>query len=226
MTPAATLGEKIFKDVSLSASGQMSCATCHNPGTAHAPANALAVQLGGPALDVPGFRAVPSLRYLKTNTAFFFDGEGTPTGGFNRDGRADTLQQQARRPFLSAHEMANASVEEVVAKLSRAAYAAEFRQVFGDAVFDDPAAAFSRALFALQRYQLEDPEFAPYSSKYDAFLAGRAALGDAELRGLALFNSPAKGNCAACHPSTRGSDGSPPLFTDFTYDNIGVPRNG
>ncbi|MEE9477271.1 MAG: cytochrome-c peroxidase, partial [Roseateles sp.] len=79
---------------------------------------------------------------------------------------------------------------------------------------------------ALQRYQLEDSaEFAPFSSKYDAFLAGQARLNDAELRGLALFNNPAKGNCASCHPSARGSDGSAPLFTDFTFDNLGVPRN-
>ena len=46
-----------------------------------------------------------------------------------------------------------------------------------------------------------------------------------ESRGLALFNRADKGNCAACHPSGRRSDGAPPLFTDFSYDNIGVPRN-
>ena len=57
------------------------------------------------------------------------------------------------------------------------------------------------------------------------FSRGKARLADAELRGLALFNDPRKGNCAACHPSGRGSDGAPPLFTDFTYDNLGVPRN-
>src|SRR5215470_19354505 len=62
-TPSA-LGALIFHDASLSASGRMSCATCHDPAHAHAPANALAVQAGGTDLDVPGFRAVPSLRYL------------------------------------------------------------------------------------------------------------------------------------------------------------------
>jgi len=45
------------------------------------------------------------------------------------------------------------------------------------------------------------------------------------LRGLALFNRPDKGNCQACHPSARGADGAPPLFTDYTYDNLGLPRN-
>ena len=42
---------------------------------------------------------------------------------------------------------------------------------------------------------------------------------------IALFNRADKGNCAACHPSGRGADHSPPMFTDFTYDNLGVPRN-
>ena len=222
---AAALGQQIFSDVSLSAGGKQSCASCHDPDHAHGPTNNLAVQLGGANLDVSGFRAAPSLRYLKTTPAFFFDGEGTPTGGFNLDGRVDTLQAQARRPFLAPHEMANADIPAVIAKLANASYAAEFRRVFGDTIFSDPQAAFDRMVFALQRFELEHPSFVPFSSKYDAFLAGDARLSDAELRGLALFNGASKGNCAACHPSARGADGSPPLFTDFTYDNLGVPRN-
>src|SRR5664279_5759233 len=59
-----TLGEKIFANTSLSASGAMACATCHDPLYAHAQGNDLAVQLGGANLDVPGFRAVPSLQYI------------------------------------------------------------------------------------------------------------------------------------------------------------------
>ena len=78
---------------------------------------------------------------------------------------------------------------------------------------------------ALHQYQLEDADFWPFSSNFDAFLRGRATLADAEQRGLALFNAPGKGNCAACHPSARAADGSHPLFTDFSYDNLGVPRN-
>lgn len=225
LSDAAALGKKIFQDVSLSASGAMACSTCHDPDHAHAQSVAGPFVPGGAGLGVPGFRAVPSLRYLSFNPTFFFDGEGTPAGGFNRDGRAASLAMQAGRPFVSVHEMANASTADVVEKISRAAYADEFRRVFGATVFDNPALAFERVQFALERYQLEDPAFRPFDSKYDAFLAGRAALTDAELRGLALFASPQKGNCAACHPSARGTDGSPPLFTDFTYDNIGVPRN-
>jgi len=225
LSQAAALGEKIFHDPSLSASGKMSCATCHNPDDAHAQSNDLAVQSGGANLDVPGFRATPSLRYLNLTPSFFFDTDGTPTGGFNRDGRAQSLAEQARRPLLAPHEMANASTADLLERLKRAPYVEEFRQVFGANILDNADDAFDRIVFALQQYELEDPDFHPYDSKYDQFLAGKLQLSDAELRGLALFNNPAKGNCAACHPSARGTDGSPPLFTDFSYDNLGVPRN-
>lgn len=225
LSASAALGEKIFSDQSLSASGRQSCASCHDPANAHAQTNDLSVQLGGANLDQPGFRAVPSLRYLNLTPAFSFAADGTPTGGFTRDGRAQTLAEQAQRPFLAPHEMANASKADVIERVKRASYAGEFRKVFGATIFDNADDAFDRVVFALQQYQKEDPEFHPYDSKYDLFLAGKVQLNAAELRGLALFNNPAKGNCAACHPSARSTDGAAPLFTDFTFDNLGVPRN-
>ena len=76
-------------------------------------------------------------------------------------------------------------------------------------------------LFALAQYEKLDPDFRPFDSKYDQFLRGRLRLDAAELRGLALFNRADKGNCAACHPSGRGRNGERPLFTDFSYDNLG-----
>ena len=224
-SPAASLGQKIFSDQTLSASGRQSCASCHDPAAAHAQTDKLAVPLGGPALDQPGFRAASSLRYLNLTPAFYFAADGTPTGGFNHDGRVDTLAKQAQRPFMAPHEMANATTEELIGRLQRTTYAEQFRSVFGAAILDQPEAAFERMVFALQQFQKEDPAFHPYNSKYDQFLAGRVRLSDAELRGLALFNNPAKGNCAACHPSAKSADGSAPLFTDFSYDNLGVPRN-
>jgi cytochrome c peroxidase len=184
------------------------------------------VPLGGATGTVPGFRNAPSIKYLTLNPSFFFDDEGTPTGGFERDGRANTLALQARRPFLAAHEMANASIADVVTKLSHASYAADFRALFGDDIFNAPDAAFDRVVLALQKYQQEETgDFAPYTSKYDAFLAGKTQFSAQELRGFALYNDPQRGNCAGCHPSARGPGGAPPLFTDFTYDNLGVPRN-
>ncbi len=225
MSDVARLGEQIFEDESLSASGRMSCQTCHLPELAHAGPSTEAVAPGGAGLELSGLRNSPSIRYASLTPAFRFEADGTPVGGFFRDGRAASLADQARRPFLDAREMANPSVASVADKLQRAAYVTEFTRLFGADVFDDPERAFDAMAFALARYQSEDPDFRPFDSKFDAFLAGRAALSDQELRGLTLFNNPLKGNCAACHPSTRGADGSPPMFTDFTYDNLGVPRN-
>lgn len=225
LSPQADLGRLIFNDVSLSASGRQSCASCHAQGSAHAAPNDLAVQPGGVALDLSGTRASPSIRYLSANTPFRLAPDGTPSGGFFWDGRAATLQAQAGGPFLNPVEMANTSLEAVVARLARASYAQQFEAVFGSGILARPEDAFVRMTYALQQYQREDPDFRPFSSKYDAFLRGQTALSVQELRGLAWFNNPAKGNCAACHPSSKSPDGSPPLFTDFSYDSLGVPRN-
>jgi cytochrome c peroxidase len=121
--------------------------------------------------------------------------------------------------------MATVSKADVIDKLSRATYAAEFKQLFGADIFTRVDDAFDRMTLALAKYQSEDVGFRPFNSKYDEFLRGKVQLTDSELRGLALFNAPSKGNCAACHPSAKASDGSHPLFTDFSYDNLGVPRN-
>ena len=225
LSAAASLGEKIFRDTSLSASSAQACATCHADDRGHGAANALAAQPGGEALDQQGLRNAPGINYLVSNGAFRFTADGTPTGGFFWDGRARSLQDQAGRPFLNPAEMANASPAEVVARLARAPYAAAFKALYGNDIFSRPDAAFDRITLALQAYQLEDRDFRPFSSQYDAFLRGQATLSASELRGLALFNRADKGNCAACHPSAKGAGGSPPLFTDFSYDNLGLPRN-
>jgi cytochrome c peroxidase len=221
----AALGDEIFHDPSLSSSGKLACATCHDEAHAFTPPNALPVQLGGPELDRPGARQAPAIRYLSDNTAFHFAADGTPTGGLFWDGRAGSLAEQAGAPFLNPVEMANPSKADVVAKLAAAPYADRFRDLFGAGALEDVEGAYLRMTLAIQQYQREDEAFHPFSSKYDAFLRGQAALASQELRGLALFNAPGKGNCAACHPSAPGADGAMPLFTDFTYDALGVPRN-
>jgi len=225
LSAAAALGEKIFRDASLSASGRQSCASCHDPAFGHSPPNALAAQFGGPNLDLQGTRKAPGIRYLAANGPFFFAADGAPTGGFFWDGRARNFAEQATEPFINPFEMANADKAAVVAKIAAASYAADFRTLYGNDVFADVDGAYLRISLAVQQYEREDVDFNAYSSKYDAFLRGAASLSAAETRGLALYNSPTKGNCAGCHPSARGADGSAPLFTDFTYDNLGVPRN-
>ena len=224
LSPIAAVGKLIFNDPTLSASGSMSCETCHQPEHAHAGPPTDKVALGGPRLDLPGLRNAPSIRYASFTPAFRFDDEGQPVGGFFRDGRAKDLAEQARHPFLDEREMSNPDAASLVEKLGRASYAAAFRELFGEDVLGDPARAFDAMVGALAAYQAESRDFHPFDSKYDAYLAGNVGLTEPEENGRRLFNDPDKGNCAACHPSERGSDGSAPLFTDFTYDNLGLPR--
>jgi cytochrome c peroxidase len=229
-TPAlAELGRKLFFDPSLSASGRLACASCHDPSYAYGPRPGQALARGGPAMDQFGTRAVPSLRYLHGVPAFaeghrFPDGDTGPIGGLTWDGRAATLWEQARIPLLAANEMANDSPKAVVAKLARAPYAAQFRAVFGARIFATPERAFAGALKALEAFQQLPEEFFPFTSKYDAFLRGEADLTEQEERGVTLFKNLAKGNCASCH-IVLGKDGMPPVFTDFDFLNVGVPRN-
>ena len=220
-----SVGEKAFHDVSLSASGRLACVSCHAPATGHAAPNDLAVQLGGLDLAVPGVRASQSARYLATNGKFRFDEEGTPTGGFFWDGRADSLAAQAASPLLGEREMANPNKAAVVKRIANASWANEFKQLYGADIFSNVDLAFDKLGQALQTFQSQQAGFNEFSSKYDEYLRGTVSLTDQEARGLALFNDPEKGNCASCHPSAKAEDGSFPLFTDFTYDNLGVPRN-
>jgi cytochrome c peroxidase len=147
-----------------------------------------------------------------------------PAGGRTWDGRAQSAHDQARLPLFSPLEMANASPEAVVARVERSAHAAAFRATFGDRVFDDKALAFKGVLMALETFQQSPDDFYPYTSKYDAWLRHQASLTAREARGLAVFNDPARGNCARCHPSAMRA-GAFPQFTDFGYAGLGVPRN-
>ena len=220
------LGRAIFFDAELSPSGEVSCASCHDPKHAYGPPDADALKLG--------FRAAPSLRYLNSVPPFSehsFDNDGDdsvdlgPTGGHTWDGRVSSVHEQARLPLLSPEEMGGPSVEAVVARLRSAPYGPELRALFGADLFERREAAFEAALMALEVFQQSPADFYPFSSRYDAMLRGGAPLSEQEMRGLALFDDPAKGNCASCHLSGVRSDGALPLFTDFGHIAIGVPRN-
>lgn len=170
-----------------------------------------------------GFRNVPMAAYAMFSPVFTFDADG-PAGGQFLDGRAANLAEQAKGPFLNPDEMANSSAEMVINKIRSAAYANEFSQIWGAGILNDTQGAYERVAASIAAFE-KTAQFHRFDSKYDFYLAGRVSLTAQEQRGLALFNNPGKGNCAACHTSVRGSDGSPPLFTDFSYDNLGVPRN-
>lgn len=229
------LGKQIFFDPSLSGSGKLACASCHDPAHAFTPANALSVQLGGGDLHRKGLRAVPTLKYLRAVPQFTLhyhdsddDGDESvdagPTGGLTWDGRVNRASDQARIPILSPFEMGSTPAK-VAAAVRAAPYAGEFRSTFGNAVFDDDDATFSAVLQSLEAFEQTPPVFEPYTSKYDAWLNGKAQLTPAELHGLQLFNDEAKGNCASCHISQPTKTGAPPQFSDFGLIAIGVPRN-
>jgi cytochrome c peroxidase len=231
----AALGRKMFFDPSLSGSGRLSCSSCHDPKHAYGPPNSASVQPGGKDMRQLGIRAAPGLTYLQIIPPFtehYFDSDGPdpsvdngPTGGLAWDGRIDRGRDQARIPLLSPFEMANDSPAEVIARVRKAPYATEFEQIVGSNSMADAKAIFGTILEALETWEQDYREFYAYNSKYDAWLAGKARLSDQELRGLKLFNDPAKGNCARCHIATRGANGTPPQFTDYGFVALGAPRN-
>jgi cytochrome c peroxidase len=136
------------------------------------------------------------------------------------------LQLQALGPLLDPNEMDNHSAADVLERLEHAAYADDIKKLFGANIFAQHELALDEALFALTRFQTEDPSFHPYDSKYDAVLAGKAVLSESEARGLKLFDDPTKGNCSSCHIDRATRDGVfQPAFTDYQFEALGAPRN-
>ena len=232
----SALGQVLFFDPSLSGSGRLACSSCHDPAYGFGPANDRAVQLGGGDMHQPGVRAVPSLKYLQAVPPFtehFHESEDEadesidngPTGGLTWDGRVDRGADQARIPLLSDFEMGNRDEADVARRVLAAGHGKEIAAIAGPKAAADPATVYKTALKALEVYQQDYGTFYPYSSKYDAVLAGKAELTPQEARGLELFNAVNKGNCASCHISRRGKDGTPPQFTDYGLIALGVPRD-
>ncbi len=221
----AQLGRMLFFDISLSEPAGQSCATCHAPSSAFTDPDAARPTSKGVHPERFGTRNTPSAMYMAFSPKFHFDPkEKHYVGGQFWDGRSATLEEQAKGPFLNPVEMANPSKRAVVEKVRRAAYADQFDAVFGKNALVSVNPAYDRIAAAIGAFE-RTAEFQPFASRYDAWLAGKGQLTAQELRGLKLFEDEKKGNCAACHPSQRGPNGEPPLFTDFTYDNLGVPRN-
>jgi cytochrome c peroxidase len=148
-----------------------------------------------------------------------------PQGGLFWDGRADTLQIQASGPLLDPREMDGGSIEIVAEKLRNATYAKKFAGLFGEGIFTNANLLVAEATFAIGRYQIEEPSFHPYTSKFDYWLEGKARLSETEVRGYRLFNDQDKANCAGCHSSQVSREGQPPLFTDTQYEALAAPRN-
>ncbi len=222
--PKEALGALLFADTSLSEPAGQSCADCHTPAVAFTDPESDRSTSAGAVAGRFGSRNTPTAMYARYVPPLHFDADSQRwAGGLFWDGRVDTLEAQAQKPLLNPIEMNNADAASVVAKVRNASYASTFRDLFGAGALDDPDTGFQHVAEAIAAYE-RSSALAPFSSKYDRYLAGKATLTDAEQRGLAIFEDPARGNCASCHPSRPSADGTPPLFTNFAYVNLGVPR--
>ncbi len=229
LSPLEHLGKQIFFDKNLSNPVGQACASCHAPEVGFTgPDSEINLKTGiypGAAPGRYGNRKPPSAAYAAFSPKREFDQkEETWAGGQFWDGRMDDLVAQAKGPFLNPLEMNNASAADVVAKVRESNYRGLFEKVYGAKALNaaDADEAFDLMARAIAAYE-SSREVNSFSSKYDAFLARETTLTAQELRGLALFAG--KANCTACHPHQAAADGTPPLFTDFTYDNVGAPRN-
>lgn len=150
-------------------------------------------------------------------------------GGNFWDGRATGARlgspaaEQALGPFLNPLEQALASPGEVVSRICEGPYASRFTVVWGEGMCDPTNVAEAYDAVGLSVAAFEgSPESNAFTSKFDFYRNGLVRLTHQEQQGLRLFKGKAK--CAACHVLEGGPNGEA-LFTDFTYDNIGVPKN-
>lgn len=236
LTPMEELGKEIFFDENLSINGTMSCATCHAPEVGFvgpdSEINEMIAIYPGAVTTRFGNRKPPTAAYGGESPVLYFDeDEELWVGGMFWDGRAtgwilgDPLAEQAQGPFLNPLEQAMPSAKTVVLKVALSDYADLFEEVWGESSLDfakDVAGTYERIARSISAYE-RSSEVNPFTSKYDYYLKGEAEFTVQEALGLELFEG--KAMCSLCHLSEPGSEGEPPLFTDFTYDNLGIPKN-
>jgi cytochrome c peroxidase len=229
LTPRERLGLRLFFDSNLSEPGGVACASCHDPRRAFTGNNntLIGVALGSRS-DQFGTRDAPTVMYLATAPRFGSverDGKRVPAGGHFWDGRADTLEEQARQPFFNPVEMNNSDIPALIAKVAKAAYADAFRLAWGVTIFNNPEAALDAVAASIAAF-VRTRVFQPFTSKFDHVMRGQAKFTEQEQRGLSLFILPQKGNCAHCHSvDVVSRDPQKSLFTDFSFRALGLPRS-
>jgi len=241
LTAKEQLGESIFFDDSLSINGNQACAACHGPAAGFtgpdSEINASGSVYEGSIGGRFGNRKPPSSAYATQSPVLHYvlDGHGKNVdelfvGGNFWDGRAtgerlgNPAADQALGPFLNPLEQALASPADVVERICAGSYGSLFRSVWGQSICDPGlvATAYDKVGLSVAAFEASSASNA-FTSKYDQFLRGSVKLTKDEKKGLAVFRG--KGKCANCHVLDAGPGSSPPLLTDFTFDNLGVPRN-
>jgi cytochrome c peroxidase len=223
------LGAAIAFDENLSEPAGQACATCHDPKAGYGDPDKRFPVSEGVVPGLFGGRNAPSWAYTAWSPILSYDVDDEAwVGGMFWDGRATgwmlglPLAEQAQGPFLNPVEMANTTKDQVIGDIRTSWYADLFRQQFGDDSLDDVDDAYDDMAFAIAAYE-SSYAVNPFSSRYDAWVAGNeGAFSEEEVRGFELFNGKAK--CNLCHIS-EPVEADYALFTDYTYDNLGIPAN-
>ena len=254
LTPEQQLGKSIFFDQNLSINRNQSCAVCHAPEAGWtgplSDINTGGSVYEGSILGRFGDRKPPSSAYATLSPIFYQDKKGLFVGGNFWDGRAtgevlgNPAADQALGPFLNHLEQALPDSACVVYRVCTASYPVSFADIWGagacaiawpadvEAVCATEGAtvslspedraksdmAYGQIGLSIAVYE-DSPEVNAFTSKLDYTYTGEAKLTKEEQRGFALFKG--KGKCRLCHIS----NGQQALFTDFTFDNLGVPKN-
>ena len=198
------LGRYLFFDPLLSADHQLSCAHCHHPDRAFTDGRARSVVNRGGATpgsppDIPLARGAPSLWNVGFLRRFFWDG------------RADSLEEQAKGPLFASDEMNN-STHQLERELNNQAV---YRRLFAQALHLQPAETITYPM-VLQSLAAFESTLISLNSRYDRYAHGDDdALTENEMHGLNIFRGVALG-CSQCH--------TPPLFANDELEVTGVPN--
>ncbi|MFQ5509201.1 MAG: cytochrome-c peroxidase [Leptospirillia bacterium] len=190
------LGKQLFFDPRLSVDGTLACAGCHNPKLGWS--NGLSFAFG--VKSQVGGRSAPTVLNAAYSDTLFWDG------------RAGSLEEQAKGPMINPIEMGNTHKQVVATLGGIPGYVTQFEQVFGTAEFTIDHVV--QAIAAYERTLISG------SSPFDRYKFGgdKDALSAAQVRGMELFRDKEGPNCAKCH---RFDDFAADL-TDFRFHNIGI----
>jgi cytochrome c peroxidase len=236
LTPLEQLGRHLYFDDNLSVPPGQACAACHAPEAGFtgpdSDINATQVAYPGAVHQRAGNRKPPTAAYGGFSPVMYYDAdEELFIGGMFWDGRAtgwtlgDPLAEQALGPFLNPLEQNVPNAKLVCRKVALSDYADMFEAVWGEGSVDPVKnweLMYERIGRSIAAFEAS-AEVNPFTSKFDYYREGLAELTVEEAWGLELFEG--KAMCALCHISEAGEDGMPPLFTDYTYDNLGIPAN-
>ncbi len=227
LSDSAKIGKQIFFDTSLSEPSGISCASCHSPMVAFSDPRHTDFSMG--ASHQQGHRNAPAISYMSyapNRRNEIVRGVLETVGGFFWDGKAEFLNQQALFPLTNSSEMNNPNFGVIAEKIKKAPYYRDLQKLFGKAALADSQTIVLYTVLCLQSFQ-QSVQVNPFSSKFDYYLQGKVKLSEQELRGMKLFNDTTKAKCSICHLSTPTSYASTNkvLFTDFSYDNIGLPKH-